>query len=56
MLNNVRKLSDKGYEYLVGTNGIEPSKWRSTEWLRNITLPSCYGIVSSNMSESANNM
>jgi hypothetical protein len=56
MLDNNQKLSELANQYLVGPNGIEPNKWRSTECLRNKMLPPRYGIVSSNMSESANNM
>jgi hypothetical protein len=56
MLETSRKQAPPAYEYLVGTNGIAADKWRSTEWLRNKTLPPCYGIVSTNSSESSNSM
>lgn len=35
---------------------IPPSNWRSTTWLDDDSLPPRYGIVSTNMSESMNNM
>jgi hypothetical protein len=38
-------------DYLVGPEGIEASKWRSTEWLRKKHLPP---LISSNISESSN--
>jgi hypothetical protein len=41
---------------LVGPEGIEASKWRSTEWLRKKHLPPHYGILSSNISESSNSL
>jgi hypothetical protein len=41
---------------LVGDNGIGPSKWRSTEWMKDTTLPPRYGIVSTNILESSNSM
>jgi hypothetical protein len=49
-------MSQPDYDYLVGENGIAADKWRSTEWLRNKTLPPWYGIVSTNSSESSNSM
>jgi MULE transposase domain len=30
MLDNIKESSELAYDYLVGDNGIEPSKWRST--------------------------
>jgi hypothetical protein len=41
---------------LVGPAGIEPNKWRSIKWLKtqHTTLPPCYGIISTNISESSN--
>jgi hypothetical protein len=56
MLETIRKQAPPAYEYLVGANGIAAHKWRSTEWLRNKTLPPRYGIVSTNSSESSNSM
>jgi transposase-like protein len=35
---------------------VEPSQWRSTEWLDTPNLPPRYGICTTNMSESMNNM
>jgi Transposase, Mutator family len=51
MLENMKESSELAYDYLVGDNGIEPSKWRSTEWMKDTTLPPRYGIVSMNISE-----
>jgi transposase-like protein len=56
MLDNIKESSKLAYDYLVGDNGIEPSKWRSTEWMKDRTLPPRYGIVSTNISESSNSM
>jgi MULE transposase domain len=53
MLETIRRQAPPAYEYLVG---IAANKWRSTEWLRNKTLPPRYGIVSTNSSESSNSM
>ena len=35
---------------------IPDNHWRSTAWLDDLTLPPRFGIVTSNMSESMNNM
>jgi hypothetical protein len=56
MLETIQRQSPDAYEYLVGENGIAADKWKSTEWLRNKTLPPQYGIVSTNSSESSNSM
>jgi SWIM zinc finger/Transposase, Mutator family len=56
MLNKIKNNSQAAYDYLVGPEGIEASKWRSTEWLRKRHLPPRYGIISSNISESSNSL
>jgi hypothetical protein len=56
MLDKIKTISWPAYDYLVGDNGIPADKWRSTEWLRNKTLPARYGIVSMNSSKSSNSM
>jgi hypothetical protein len=56
MLDNIKELLELAYDYLVGDNGIEPSKWRSKEWMKDRTLPPRYGIVSTNISESSNSI
>jgi hypothetical protein len=56
MINKIKSKSAAGYEYLFGDRGIEASKWRSTEWLKQKTLPPQYGITTSNISESLNSM
>jgi hypothetical protein len=56
MLEKIKTISRPAYDYLVGDNGISADKWRSTEWLRNKTLPPRYVIVSTNSSKSSNSM
>jgi MULE transposase domain len=56
MINKIKSKSAAAFEYLFGDHGIEASKWRSTEWLKQQTLPPRYGITTSNISESANSM
>jgi hypothetical protein len=56
MLETIRKQSPDAYENFVCENGIAANKWRSTEWLRNKTLPPRYGIVSTNSTKSSNSM
>jgi hypothetical protein len=46
MLEQINQCSIPAYNYLVGPEGVEANKWRSTEWLRNETLPPRYGIIS----------
>jgi hypothetical protein len=53
MLETIRQQAPPAYEYLVGANGIAADKWRSTEWLRNKTLPPRFGIVSTNSLKSS---
>jgi hypothetical protein len=50
LLNSV---SESCREYL---EEIEASHWRNTAWLLDSSLPPRYGILSSNISESSNNM
>jgi transposase-like protein len=49
----IRKHSESALKYL---QEIEASEWRSTEWVRDNTLPPRYGITSTNISESSNAM
>ena len=53
LLSQVQSVCPKAHDYLCN---IEPSKWRSTEWLQNTELPPRYGITTSNSSESVNSM
>ena len=53
LLESINKISPKGREYL---EKIPPEQWRSTSWSDAARLPPRYGIVTSNMSESTNNM
>ena len=53
IMGTIAKLSPKAKSYL---EEIEPSQWRSTAWLEDISIPPRYGIVTSNMSESTNAM
>ncbi|KAG7355389.1 hypothetical protein IV203_000075 [Nitzschia inconspicua] len=39
-----------------GVEGITANQWRSTAWVDDPTLPPRFGIVTTNMSESANSM
>jgi hypothetical protein len=41
MMQYIQKHSLPAYEYLFGENGIEANKWRSTEWIKDKTLPPC---------------
>ena len=52
-LEKIGDMSIKGREYL---EAIPDNQWRSTAWLDDTTLPPRFGIVTSNMSESMNNM
>jgi hypothetical protein len=52
-LEDIKKMSKKAYEYL---KAIPKNKWLSSEWLLDASLPPIYGITSSNISESLNNM
>jgi hypothetical protein len=52
-LDKIGKATKKGRKYL---EDIPAEQWRSTSWLDDRTLPPRYGITSTNMSESANNM
>ncbi len=49
----LQKKSKKAYNYLMS---IDPQTWRCTSWLDEQILPPRYGIYTSNVSESANNM
>jgi hypothetical protein len=53
LLEKIRRVSAKGKEYI---EKIPPQQWRSTSWSDAAGLPPRYGIVTSNMSESTNNM
>lgn len=52
-LEAIDKLSPRARTYL---EEIPAKQWRGTAWLDDISLPPRYGIVTSNMSESTNNM
>jgi hypothetical protein len=45
MLQAIKTMSPSAYEYLVGEEGIAASKWISTAWLRDRSLPPWYGIT-----------
>ena len=49
----IQSISSRGRTYL---EAIEPNRWLSTTWLDDPTLPPRYGILNTNLSESANNM
>ena len=53
ILEKIGRISVKGKEYI---EKIPPEEWRSTSWSDAARLPPRYGIVTSNMSESTNNM
>ena len=53
VLENIGKLSERAKEYL---EEIQDNEWRGTAWLDDMSLPTRYGICTSNMSESTNNM
>ena len=53
LLEKIGQISTKGREYL---DAIPDKQWRSTAWLDDRTMPPRFGIVTSNMSESMNNM
>ena len=52
-INELKCHSLSAYSYIMN---IEPTTWRNTSWVRNQDLPPRYGIVTSNLSESANSM
>ena len=52
-LAQIGKMSAKGRDYL---EAIPEKQWRSTAWLDDPALPPRFGIVTSNISESMNNM
>ncbi|KAG7361808.1 hypothetical protein IV203_036909 [Nitzschia inconspicua] len=49
----IEQVSSKGRAYL---EGIPKEQWQGTEWIENPSLPPRFGIVTTNMSESANSM
>ena len=53
LLGKIGDISVKGMDYL---EAISDNSWRSTAWLDDLTLPPRFGVVTSNMSESMNNM
>ncbi len=53
LFEKIRKCSVKAEQYLLR---IDAETWRSTEWVRNDNLPPRYGMVTSNICESANFM
>ena len=53
LLDNIGRISESAREYL---EEIPASEWRGTAWLDDPTLPPRFGINTTNMSESANNM
>ena len=52
-LEKIGTISNKARQYL---EEIPANQWRSTAWLDDLGFPPRYGIVTSNMSESMNNM
>ena len=55
LMEKLNKIKPAAYQYV---NNIDPTCWRSTCWItnENNNLPPRYGVVTSNMSESINNM
>jgi hypothetical protein len=53
LLDNIGRISESAREYL---EEIPANEWRGTAWLDDPTLPPRFGINTTNMSESANNM
>ena len=53
LFEKIGNISHKARLYL---EQIPANQWRSTTWLEDTGLPPRYGIVTSNMSESMNNM
>ena len=53
ILNKIQRISVRARNYV---EEIPSKHWRSTAWNDDPSLPPRYGIVTSNMSESANNM
>ena len=53
ILANIEKASPTAKKYL---ENIPSNQWRSSSWRDNQSLPPRYGVVTSNMSESTNNM
>jgi hypothetical protein len=53
MLEEIEKISSRARTYL---QEIPPEHWRGTAWLDDPGLPPRYGITTSNISESTNNM
>jgi hypothetical protein len=53
LFESIGSLSERAKEYL---EEIPENQWRGTAWLDDLSLPTRYGICTSNMSESTNNM
>ena len=53
LLKEIGKMSRSAAQYV---EEIEENRWRSTAWQADLGLPPRYGILTTNMSESANNM
>lgn len=53
LLDSLEKVAPAGRRYL---EAIPANQWRNTAWLDDSTLPPRFGIVTTNMSESANSM
>jgi hypothetical protein len=53
LLDDIGRLSERAREYITE---IPENQWRGTAWLDDPGLPPRFGICTSNMSESANNM
>jgi hypothetical protein len=53
LLKQIEKVSKRAATYV---KEIEAERWRSTAWLQDKGLPPRYGIITTNMSESTNNM
>jgi hypothetical protein len=52
-LSKIENISAAGRQYL---DSIPKNQWLNTAWLEDPTLPKRYGIITTNMSESANSM
>ncbi|KAG7349582.1 MULE transposase domain containing protein [Nitzschia inconspicua] len=53
LMAKINAISVRGKKYL---EGISANQWRSTAWVDDPTLPPRFGIVTTNISESANSM
>jgi transposase-like protein len=53
LLEEIGQVSKNAENYI---RNIDPIHWRSSEWIKNDTLPPRYGVYTTNTSESLNSM